>query len=155
MKTSLPTPKGFTLIELLVVISIIAVLAAIALTVYNGVLPKARNDRRRADIESISKALEVYKTNVGYVPLTSGQFTIGIIPDTDPQGYLYCGNSAQNVQTSDPGLSWTTTCPLNYAKISISVPVPATGVTSAWKICTWLEAEGTQASYAYCRSSAQ
>lgn len=59
--------KGFTLVELLVVISIIAVLSIIGLTVFTGVQKSARDAKRRADVDAISKAIEIhYSTSTGY-----------------------------------------------------------------------------------------
>lgn len=51
--------RGFSLIELLVVISIIAILSVIGITVFSGVQKNARDASRKADIDAISKALEV------------------------------------------------------------------------------------------------
>jgi prepilin-type N-terminal cleavage/methylation domain-containing protein len=52
--------KGFTLIELLVVISIIGVLSTVALTSLNSARLKTRDVERKAELNAISKALEVY-----------------------------------------------------------------------------------------------
>ncbi len=50
---------GFTLIELLVVISIIGLLASMAVYAFNVARVKARDVKRRADLTQISKALEL------------------------------------------------------------------------------------------------
>lgn len=56
---------GFTLIELLVVISIIGILAAIGLASYTSVQQKARDAKRRGDMEAIAKAQEQYFSENG------------------------------------------------------------------------------------------
>ncbi len=50
--------KGFTLIELMVVIAIIAILTSIGYSIYNGAQKSSLDARRKADIDSISKAYE-------------------------------------------------------------------------------------------------
>ncbi len=55
--------RGFTLIELLVTMSIIAVLAAIGLSSYAFSQKRARDARRRADLESVRSALEIYRAD--------------------------------------------------------------------------------------------
>jgi prepilin-type N-terminal cleavage/methylation domain-containing protein len=55
--------KGFTLIELLVVISIIGMLAGIVLVSMTGVRGKARDARRKSDLDQIEKAVELYNIN--------------------------------------------------------------------------------------------
>src|SRR3989338_6846178 len=62
MKKFLPktvnNPRGFTLIELLVVVSIIAFLSVIGAAAFGNAQAQARDGKRRADIDAISKALE-------------------------------------------------------------------------------------------------
>ena len=100
MKKLLPksvrNPKGFTLVELLVVVSIIAVLSVIGITVFTGLQKNARDSRRKADIDSIAKALEANYTSGSATPypvLVATMFSGGLIPD-DPQNadtFVYSG----------------------------------------------------------------
>ena len=57
--------KGFTLIELLVVMTIIAVLSGLALVSFQGARKTARDGKRKADLEEIRSALEMYRTDCG------------------------------------------------------------------------------------------
>lgn len=60
--------RAFTLVELLIAVSIVAVLSAIGLTVYNGVQARARDTRRIADINKIALYLEAYHQKTGRYP---------------------------------------------------------------------------------------
>lgn len=103
MKKLLPkttfNPSGFTLVELLVVVSIIAVLSVIGITIFTGVQKGARDARRKADIDSIAKALEANYTSgsaTPYLVLVGTMFSGGVVPD-DPQNtdtYVYTGKPA-------------------------------------------------------------
>lgn len=68
MKSPLGVTRGFTVVELLLVIVVIAILAIISIVAFNGVQNKARDADRLADIQTIVKALETYKTNNGIYP---------------------------------------------------------------------------------------
>jgi prepilin-type N-terminal cleavage/methylation domain-containing protein len=59
---------GFTLVELLVVISIIAVLAALTLTVMPGVAKRQKISIAQAELQQIETALENYKAKYGVYP---------------------------------------------------------------------------------------
>ena len=52
--------KGFTLIELLVVISVIGILASIALVSFGPAQKQARDTQRKSDIRQYQNSLEMY-----------------------------------------------------------------------------------------------
>ena len=52
---------GFTLIELLVVITIIGILAGLALVSYGGTQARSRDSKRKQELDAIKKALELAK----------------------------------------------------------------------------------------------
>lgn len=63
--------KGFTLIELLITISIIGILTGFSLVAFNGTKASARDGKRKADLISISSALEMYRADNSGYPITS------------------------------------------------------------------------------------
>lgn len=80
--------RGFTLIELLVVIAVIAVLTTIAISTYAGVQAKARDTRRRGDVDEVRKAMELYYVGGNPNPFPapiSTMFEDGKVP-RDPKG---------------------------------------------------------------------
>lgn len=60
--------RGFSLIELLVAITIISVLTTLGLANYQNSLRRTRDANRQADLELISSALEIYKTDNNEYP---------------------------------------------------------------------------------------
>lgn len=66
--------KGFTLIELLVVISIIGILAALAMVSYSGAQKQTRDTQRKSDLAQYRNGMEEYAaTNNGLYPSGSGK----------------------------------------------------------------------------------
>ena len=60
--------QGFTIVELLIVIVVIGILATLVITTYNGVQSKARDTKRKTDINAIQGQVEAYNTNAGFYP---------------------------------------------------------------------------------------
>ena len=69
--------KGFTLLELLVVMAIMALLAGLGLRTFGSVQQKSRDGRRKQDLQSISKALEIYYNDFKHYPYASGGKIMG------------------------------------------------------------------------------
>lgn len=63
--------KGFTLIELLVVITIMGILMGILLVSYQGARVSARDGKRKADLEQIRSALQMYHSDCNVYPSTA------------------------------------------------------------------------------------
>ncbi|HXY18258.1 MAG TPA: type II secretion system protein [Candidatus Nitrosopolaris sp.] len=60
--------QGFTIVELLIVIVVIGILATLVITTYNGVQSKARDTKRKTDINALQGQVEAYNTNAGFYP---------------------------------------------------------------------------------------
>lgn len=60
--------KGFTLIELLVVIAIIGLLSSVVFTSLNTARSKSRDVRRKADLNQLQTALNMFFDVKGYMP---------------------------------------------------------------------------------------
>ena len=96
--------RGFTLMEILIVIGILGILLTVGLASYQASQRAARDGRRKVDLEIISQALEIYKSDNGPYPATLSTLTpnyIRTVPqdpqNVSPQVYTYapiCSSSA-------------------------------------------------------------
>lgn len=85
--------KAFTLIEILVVVTIIGLITSIAVVSYTSINKNSRDARRKADLEQIRAALEMYRSNNNSYPdaldtLTTLPVYIQSVP-TDPKSASY------------------------------------------------------------------
>lgn len=116
------TSGGFTLIEMLVVIAIISLILTIAAVNYASANKRARDGRRKADLEQIRSALEMYRADnpaIGYPNVANYSALAGPLSN-----YINpFPNDPQNV-----GLSYT------YYYVWLS--------TTTYRLCTVLEAGG-------------
>lgn len=72
--------SGFTIIELLIVIIVIGILATLVIVTYNGIQQKARDTKRKTDINAIQGQVEAYYAQNGKYP------TLGNINASDWRG---------------------------------------------------------------------
>ncbi len=72
--------KGFTLIELLVAISIIGILSSLIVSNLNDTRARARDSRRKTDLNQLKTSLRLYYNDNQHYPADSG--TIGAPGET-------------------------------------------------------------------------
>ncbi|MGJ8696418.1 MAG: type II secretion system protein [Verrucomicrobiaceae bacterium] len=98
--SSLTSRKGFTLVELLVVISIIAILATLAIAGAGMALNKAKEAKSRAAIEALSKSIELYFDKENQLPL-GGDYATDVEKRTDNELMsVLCG--LESAQAENP-----------------------------------------------------
>ena len=100
---------GFTIVELLIVIVVIAILAAIVITVYTGVSAKAQYSVERQDFASLQRVIELYKADKGYYPNSANCVNT---PGQTNYQYSWCGYDQGQGDSFIPG-----TVPTYVAKL--------------------------------------
>lgn len=64
--------QGFTIIEMVIVIIVIAILALITVVSYNGIQQRTNDTRRKNDLASLAKLMNVYSLRVSPMYVGSG-----------------------------------------------------------------------------------
>jgi len=94
---------GFTLVELLITITIIGILASVGLGTFTSAQKKSRDSRRKNDLATISKALEVYNNDHNatypYPADDSGQIK-GCTVDSAVESVCSWGSAFQHADTT-------------------------------------------------------
>jgi prepilin-type N-terminal cleavage/methylation domain-containing protein len=85
---------GFTLIELLVVLTIIGLLVAASVVIFNNAKAKGRDSQRVSEIRTLSQALAMYLNSHDFYPTTGGL----------PPGVVIDGSDAITLQLSSDGI---------------------------------------------------
>ncbi|OGM93318.1 hypothetical protein A2372_02895 [Candidatus Wolfebacteria bacterium RIFOXYB1_FULL_54_12] len=139
--------RGLTLVELLITMGILAILASMAVLVFNPVeyVRQSRDTRRIGDLDAINKAIDLYTVNkpaitelgtasIVYVSLSDSSSTCGshALPVLPPSWQYRCVPAA-DLQKID-GTGWV---PINFTSISSGAPLatlpidPANAVAGA------------------------
>ena len=122
MKQRSTKSDGFTLVEILVVISIITVLAGLAITAMRGAQVSAARNRARAEISALSGAIENYKTDNGDYPrdtnteaLDATQATSsGALLASNPTPYMLSSLTLYSALSGDSSLLGTATAKVYF-----------------------------------------
>jgi type II secretion system protein G len=69
--------SAFTLIELLVVITILGILATVAITSFRSSQMRSRDAKRKSDLKQIANALEMFYSDRGFYPSASSGKIVG------------------------------------------------------------------------------
>lgn len=118
------TISGFTLIELMVAITIVGILVALSTSAFLGARRSARDAERKADLEDIRSALEIYRADCSIYP-ADGEVLPGLVFDG------VC-NGANNTYMSE-----VPNDPLNGSRGYIYKYDQLT--TSTYRLCAYLE----------------
>lgn len=138
--------KGFTLIELLVVISVLGILAAVALVSFTGSQKQARDVRRKSDVKQYQLALENFANkgnslyplrNPGAQGVSAANTLCGDLGLTGcPQDPRYIKDNTFDYRYQSNGVGSTgaqaATIYVLWGKLE-NVP---TGTTKYWVVCT-------------------
>lgn len=119
--------KSFTLIEILVVATIIGLLAAVAAVSYSSITKSSRDARRKADLEQIRAAIEMYRSNNNTYPSSVAvgcSLSTGL---TDVSGNTYLSNVPE-----DPKCT-------TYTYYYVGLPVGCTTSCSDYTVGAYLE----------------
>lgn len=118
--------KSFTLIEILVVTTIIVLLTAVGVVSYSSFSKSSRDARRKADLDQVRAALEMYRSNEDAYPAGDWVSLSVLTPNyiqslpTDPKNstysYYYSGTANDYVIGA-------------YLEADTTAPTCATGCT--------------------------
>ncbi|MCL4375001.1 type II secretion system GspH family protein [Patescibacteria group bacterium] len=113
--------RGFTLLEILVVIGIIAVLIGMGVASFSTAQKKARDAKRKADLQAVQKFMEqCYSINsYQYPDLTS------MVGNGTPSLTITCPADSTTIAVADPTLTkvYTVTISVSGADYSVSLPL--------------------------------
>jgi len=119
--------EGFTLIELLIVVAIIGIIAAIAIVALGTALDKSKQKATMSDMRTVSKAIELYRVDHGFLPDPAGglpplvavliPYQTSVVPIQDHWNHtmVYTADSAGNYSIECLGKDGVNGTDITYA----------------------------------------
>lgn len=130
--------NGFTLIELLIVVTIIAILAAIAIPSYQGIQRKASRTEAKSNLQAIALALE------GHMAENNDYGPAGVYTYFRTGGFGHPGNLEIVANLGNRGL-------YEYRVNTISTPIPVFSIIATpntgralGDITIWIDSAGNK-----------
>ncbi|MFA5003674.1 MAG: type II secretion system protein [Candidatus Saccharimonadales bacterium] len=84
--------KGFTIVELLIVIVVIGILATLVIVTFAGIQQKARDTKRKTDVNALDSHIEAFYASTGnyptYAQLTDATWRSTNMKGLDPQALV-------------------------------------------------------------------
>jgi prepilin-type N-terminal cleavage/methylation domain-containing protein len=138
--------SGFTIIELLIVIVVIGILALLVLNTYNGVQQKARDTKRKTDINAIDGQMEAYQASNAKYPtlanLNDATFRSANLKGLDPNA-LVDPKSSCNPATGSCVVGTPSANAYSYAPTPAGCDNGAGGDCTSFVLTATLESSGT------------
>ena len=106
--------RGMTLIELMIVVAIIGILATFVLTNLSGARERARDARRKADLDGISKGLRLYYNDSQGFPPSTSDYAITNNPWGGPLTNTAATTTYVNYLSYDPSSAGTNNVSYQY-----------------------------------------
>ena len=94
--------KGFTIVELVIVIAVIAILAAVMIPTFGGIISKARES---AAVQQVSAAYKEAKA----LALADGVINGDVIEDVDGFTFTFTGDSSATISAYPESFGYTAT----------------------------------------------
>jgi prepilin-type N-terminal cleavage/methylation domain-containing protein len=140
--------KGFTIVELLIVIVVIGILATLVIVTFTGIQQKARDSKRKTDINALNSHVEAYYASNGYYPTLKDLQTASFLSTSlkgfdpsalsDPKGGAISGTVGASNYAYVAAASSTSTAACDNTVVS-----SATNACDSYTATASLEAGGT------------
>jgi len=100
---NIKSQSGFTLIEIMIVVIILAILAAAVIPRLTGRTQQAKESRAKADIQTLSLALDLYAIDNGFFPSSAqGLDALRSKPSSAPTPTSWRGPYVKKASPKDP-----------------------------------------------------
>lgn len=140
--------KGFTIVELLIVIVVIGILATLVIVTFTGIQQKARDSKRKTDINALDSHMEAFYASNGYYPtladLQNSTFVSTQLKGLDPSALTDPGGGAIAATSTGSNYGYVAAASsTSTATCSNTTASSATNACDSFTLTATLETGGT------------